>query len=64
MQKSFRNGKDVADSLRKMEKINKTKHMPTRKISQETGADKVMEQEGFDILYNAARDRYLYQEET
>jgi hypothetical protein len=28
-----------------------TKHMPTRKISQETGADEVTEQEGFDMLY-------------
>jgi hypothetical protein len=51
VQKSVRNGKDVADSLRKMEKIDRTKHMPTRKISQETGADKVTEQEGFDMLY-------------
>jgi hypothetical protein len=40
VQKSFRNGKDVAAALRKMEKIDMTKHMPTRNISQETGADK------------------------
>jgi hypothetical protein len=53
VQKSFRNGKDVADSLRKMEKIDMTKHMPTRKISQDTGTDKVTEQEGFDMLYKA-----------
>jgi hypothetical protein len=58
VQKSFRNGKDVADSLRKMEKIDMTKHMPTRKISQETGADKVTEQEGFDMLYKAEIDIY------
>jgi hypothetical protein len=50
VQQSFRNGKDVADSLRRMEKINMTNHLPTRKISQETGADKVTEQEGFDML--------------
>jgi hypothetical protein len=58
VQKSFRNGKDVADSLRKMDKINMTKHMPTRKISQDTGADKAMEQEGFDMLYKAEIDIY------
>jgi hypothetical protein len=39
VQKSFRNGKDVADSLRKMEKIDMTKNMPTRKISRATGTD-------------------------
>jgi hypothetical protein len=51
VQKSFRNGKDVADSLRKMEKISMTKNMPIRKISKETGMDKATEQEGFDMLY-------------
>jgi hypothetical protein len=39
VQKSFRNGKDVADSIGRMEKIDMKKHMLTRKISQETGAD-------------------------
>jgi hypothetical protein len=52
VQKSFRNGKDVADSLRKMEKINMTKNMPARKTSKETGTDKAPEQEGFEMLYN------------
>jgi hypothetical protein len=58
VQKSFRNGRDVADSLRKMEKIDIKKHMRTRKISQETGKDKVMEQEGYDMLYKAAIEIY------
>jgi hypothetical protein len=35
VQKSFRNGKDVADSLRRMEKIDMTKNVPIRKISRE-----------------------------
>jgi hypothetical protein len=35
VQKSFRNGKDVADSIRKMEKINMTTNIPVRKISGE-----------------------------
>jgi hypothetical protein len=58
VQKSFRNGKDVADSLRPMEKINMTKNMPTRRISRETGTDKTTEQEGFDMLYKAEIDIY------
>jgi hypothetical protein len=56
VQKTYKNGKDVADSLRKMEKIDMTKNMPTRKLSQETGTDKIMEQEGFDMLYKAEID--------
>jgi hypothetical protein len=58
VQKSFRNGKDVADSLRRMQKIDMTKNMPTRKISRATGTDKDMEQEGFDMLYKAEINIY------
>jgi hypothetical protein len=58
VQKSFRNGKDVADSLRKMEKIDMKKNMPTRKISKETGIDKATKQEGFNMLYKAEIDIY------
>jgi hypothetical protein len=50
VQKSIRKGKIVADSLRKMEKIDTTKNMPTRKISRATGTDKAMEQEGYNML--------------
>jgi hypothetical protein len=54
VQKSFRNGKDVADSIRKMEKIDLTTKIPIRKISGASAADhKATEQEGFDILYKA-----------
>jgi hypothetical protein len=58
VQKSFRNGKDVADSLRKMQKIDMTKNMPMRKISRATGTDKDLEQEGFNMLYKAEIDIY------
>jgi hypothetical protein len=44
VQKTFRNGKDVPDSLRKMEKINMSLNMPTQKISQAGATDKAMEQ--------------------
>jgi hypothetical protein len=58
VQKSFRNGKDIEDSLRKMEKIDMTKNMPTRKLSRAKGTDKAMEQEGYNILYKAEIDIY------
>jgi hypothetical protein len=51
VQKTYKKGKDVANSLRKMEKTNMTKNMPTRKLSQETWADKVMEQGARRIRY-------------
>jgi hypothetical protein len=53
VQKTHKNGKDVADSLKKMEKIDMTKNMPIRKLSQETRADKITEQEGFNMLFKA-----------
>jgi hypothetical protein len=59
VQKSFRNGKDAADSIRKMEKINMTTKIPVRKISGASAADdKATEQEGSDILYKAEIDMY------
>jgi hypothetical protein len=60
VQKSHRNGKDVADSIRKMEKINMTTRIPLRKISAASVADdKATEQEGFIILYKGEIDRYM-----
>jgi hypothetical protein len=58
VQKTHKNGKDLADSSRKMEKIDMTKNMPTRRLSQETGADKITEQEGFDMLFKAEIEIY------
>jgi hypothetical protein len=56
VQKSFRNGKDVADSIRKMEKIDMMTEIPVRKISGVLKADdKATEQEGYDILYTRQR---------
>jgi hypothetical protein len=54
VQKSFRNGKDVADSIRKMDRINMTSKIPIRRLSGATNADdRATEQEGYDILYKA-----------
>jgi hypothetical protein len=39
VQKSFRNGKDVADSVRKMDRIDMTSKIPTRRISGATNVD-------------------------
>jgi hypothetical protein len=62
VQKSFRNGKDVADSTREMEKINMMTKIPVRKISGAPKADdNATEQEGYDILYKAEIDIYTKQ---
>jgi hypothetical protein len=59
VQKSFRNGKDVADSIRKMDRINMTSKIPIRRLSGATNADdRATEQEGYDILYKAEIDMY------
>jgi hypothetical protein len=59
VQKSFRNGKDAADSIRKMERINMMTKIPVRKLSRVSNSDsKATEQEGYDILYKAEIDMY------
>jgi hypothetical protein len=59
VQKSFRNGKDVTDSIRKMDRIDMTSKIPIRRISGATNADnRVTEQEGYDILYKTEIDMY------
>jgi hypothetical protein len=59
VQKSFRNGKDVADSIRRMEKIDMMTKISVRKISGASAADdKATEQEGYDILYKVEIDMY------
>jgi hypothetical protein len=60
VQKSFRNGKDVTDSIRKMDRIDMTSKIPIRRISGATNADdRVTEQEGYNILYKAEIDMYM-----
>jgi hypothetical protein len=59
VQKSFRNGKDVADSIRKLDRIDMTSKIPVRKLSRATDADdRATEQERYDILYKAEIDNY------
>jgi hypothetical protein len=59
VQKSFKNGKDVANSIRKMERIDMTAKIPVQKISEASADDKATEQEGYDILYKAEIDMYM-----
>jgi hypothetical protein len=59
VQKSFRNGKDVPDSIRKMDRIDMTSKIPIRMISGAMNADnRFTEQEGYEILYKAEIDMY------
>jgi hypothetical protein len=59
VQKSFRNGKDVDDSLiRKMEKKDMLKKMPRRMISQETDTNKKAIEQEVSILCKAEIDIY------
>jgi hypothetical protein len=59
VQKSFRNGKDVADSKREMDRIDMTSKIPIRRISGATNTnDRVTEEEGYNILYKAEIDMY------
>jgi hypothetical protein len=59
VQKSFRNGKDVADSIRKMDRIDMTSKIPVTRLLGATNADdRATEQEGYDILYKAEIDMY------
>jgi hypothetical protein len=64
VQKSFRNGKHVTDSIGKMERIDMTTKIPVRKISGASKADdKATDQEGYDILYKA-EIRHVFEEKT
>jgi hypothetical protein len=59
VQKSFRKGKDVADSIGKMDRIDMTSKIPVRRLLGGTNADdRATEPEGYDILYKAEIDMY------
>jgi hypothetical protein len=63
--KSFRNGKDVADSIREMERIGMATKIPVRRLSRVMNADdKATEQEGYDILCKAEIQTCTQREST
>ena len=62
IQKTYKNGGDIAESLNKEEKIDLDKFEPTRTLSKKTAAgeetERVIEQEGLDIKYKVAIEQW------
>ena len=59
IQRSYRYGKDIAVSLRDLQKKDLSAERPTRMISNKTGDDKKLEQDGFDMIYQAEIKQFL-----
>ena len=60
VQKSYKDGKDVTDSLENEKLVDITVHKPDREISQETDVTaQKLEQDGFDIDYQLEYGQYL-----
>ena len=51
IQRSYRYGKDIAVSLRDLQKKDLSTERLIRMISNKTGDDKKLEQNGFDMIY-------------
>ena len=62
IQRSYRYGKDIAVSLRDLQKKDLSTERPTRMISNKTGDDKKLEQDGFDMIYQAEIKQFLERE--
>ena len=59
IQKTYDKGKDVADSLDNMEKIDLTTFTPERQISAKADKDeKIVDQQGLDMIYKEKLTRY------
>ena len=56
---SYRHGQDIAISLRELKKRDLTSEEPTRKISSRTDDSKKLEQDGFDMRYQAEIKQFL-----
>ena len=60
IQKTYKYGYDIAKSLEDGKKIDLSEVQPVRKMSEATDVAKAkIEQDGFDIIYNAEVTRYL-----
>ena len=59
VQRTYRHGQDIAISLRELKKRDLTSEEPTRKISSKTGDNKNLEQDGFDMRYQAEIKQFL-----
>ena len=62
IQRSYRYGKGIAVSLRDLQKKDLSTERPTRMISNKTGDDKKLEQDGFDMIYQAEIKQFLERE--
>ena len=59
VQQTYRHGQDIAISLRELKKRDLTSEEPTRKISSRTDDSKKLEQDGFDMRYQAEIKQFL-----
>ena len=59
VQRVYRHGQDITISLRELKKRDFTSEEPTRKISSKTDEDRRLEQDGFDIRYQAEIKQFL-----
>ena len=59
VQKTYRHGQDIAISLRELKKRDLTSEEPTRKISSRTDEGRRLEQDGFDMRYQAEIKQFL-----
>ena len=59
VQRTYRHGQDIAISLREMKKRDLTSEELTRKISSRTDGNKKLEQDGFDMRYQAEIKQFL-----
>ena len=59
VQRTYRHGQDIAISLRELKKRDLTSEEPTRKISSRTDDNKKLEQDGFDMRYQAEIKQFL-----
>ena len=62
VQRTYRHGQDIAISLRELKKRDLTSEEPTRKISSRTDDSKKLEQDGFDMRYQAEIKQFLDQQ--
>ena len=59
VQRTYRHGQNIAISLRELKKRYLTSDEPTRKISSKTDEDRRLEQDGFDMRYQAKIKQFL-----
>ena len=60
IQRTYKHGKDIADTIRKMEKMDFGKLAPVRAISTEADDDdREIDQKGKDMLYQAEIENYM-----